>query len=147
MRCIRSLCYLQLRVSQNRYLLGDVVLRWSHRRSLPSWRLIRPARRRRRTIRARKPFPSSFFIPAVGDQCSGMFLIRDSSSDIFATSRFLFFFLSFSSENNNPFSFSLLLNHLHRRRRFIIVRGKCHCHTTRPVNPSRLIRHSIKFRD
>jgi len=30
-----------------------------------------------------------------------MFLIRDSSSDIFAISRFLFFSLSFSSENKS----------------------------------------------
>lgn len=118
-----SSCYLQLRVSQDRYLLRDSATKDPAGGPLvTSRRLIRAARRRCRITWVRKTFPRFLLYSrgrgSVFRQC---LLIRDPSSGILAQ---FSLFLSLA--------FSLLLNHLHRRRRFITARRMSLSHNAGP---------------
>lgn len=120
-----------------------------------SRRLIREARNEGVLLPERakisSPVSLSLFLRS-GISVPGCFLIRDPSSGILRARRALSLSLFLGNSSGcGLFSLSLLLllNHLHRRRRFIIAYANVtrHCHKTRLINPSRFIRHSIKFGD
>lgn len=126
-------CHLQLRVSQ------EIPPGGCRTTSIPqavplvmSRRLIRAVRNEGVLLpeRAKIFFPISLFILTVGDQCSGMFF--DAWSIFRYPSFSLSLFLGSSGGVALLFYLSLLLllNHLHRRRRFIIASPNVmrHCH-------------------
>jgi len=141
-RATYNSCHLQLRVSQEIPPGECPATRIPQTVPLvTSRRLIRAVRNEDVPLfeRAKISFPVSLFIPAVGDQCPGMF--SDTRSIFRCLSRAtglslsLSLFLSRQLQGCGLFSLSLLLllNHLHRRRRFIIASAIAmrHCHQTR----------------